>query len=145
MALVRLRRYGEARDRLVRAAAVHPGRAEFSHALARLFAAAPDDGVRDGRRALELMRTLVTSEQTSAVAETMAMTLAELDLFAEAVEWQRAAMAIATRAARPDVADRMASNLELYLRREPCRTPWRDDDPDLLPAPPAGPALEPER
>ncbi len=145
MALVRVRRYGEARERLIRAAAVLPGRAEFPHALARLLAAAPDDGVRDGGRALELMRTLVTSEQTSAVAETMAMTLAELGLFAEAVEWQRAAMGIATKASRPDVAQRMASNLQLYLRQEPCRTPWRDDDPDHRPPPPAEPGLDPAR
>ncbi len=144
MALVRLGRYAAARERLMRAVAVHPGRPEFPHALARLLAAAPDERVRDGGRALELMRALVKSEPTTAVAETMAMTLAELGLFAEAVEWQRAAMAIAAKADRPDVAQRMASNLQLYLRRQPCRTPWRDDDPDHAPGPPADPgAVEP--
>lgn len=139
MALVVLQRYAEARERLSRAAVVHPRRTEFPHALARLLAAAPDDRVRDGAGALELMRALVVSEPTSAVAETMAMTLAELGLFAEAVEWQRAAMAIAARAARSDVARRMAVNLRSYLRRQPCRTPWRDGDPDLVPGPMPGP------
>ena len=139
MALVRLGRYAAARERLTRAVAVHPGRPEFPHALARLLAAAPDERVRDGGRALELMRVLVKSEPTTAVAETMAMTLAELGLFAEAVEWQRAAMAIAAKADRPDVAQRMASNLQSYLRRQPCRTPWRDDDPDHAPGPPPDP------
>lgn len=139
MALVVLQRYAEARERLSRAAVVHPRRTEFPHALARLLAAAPDDRVRDGARALELMRALVVSEPTSAVAETMAMTLAELGLFAEAVEWQRAAMAIAARAARSDVAQRMAVNLRTYLRRQPSRTPWRDGDPDLVPGPMPGP------
>ena len=145
MALVRLERYAEARGRLLRATVVHPGRTEFSHALARLLAAAPDERVRDGEQALGLMRVLVASQPTTAVAETMAMTLAELGFFAEAAEWQRAAMAIAARAARPDVAQRMASNLQLYLRRQPCRTPWRDDDPDLVPGPPANPGLDPAR
>ena len=145
MALVLLRSYAEARERLSRATAVHPGRTEFPHALARLLAAAPDDRVRDGAQALELMRALVVSEPTSAVAETMAMTLAELGLFAEAVEWQRAAMAIAARAARSDVARRMAVNLQLYLRRQPCRTPWRDGDPDLVPGPMPGPGLGPRK
>ncbi len=145
MALVLLQRYGEARERLRRAAAVHPGRTEFPHALARLLAAAPDDRVRDGAQALELMRALVVSEPTSAVAETMAMTLAELGLFGEAVEWQRAAMAIAARAARSDVAQRMAVNLQSYLRRQPCRTPWRDGDPDLVPGPLPVPGREPVR
>ena len=139
MALVRLARYAEARQRLNRAMQVHPDRPQFPHALARLLAAAPDDGVRDGARALELMRSLAASQQTTAVAETMAMTLAELGLFAEAVEWQRVAMAIAAKAARPDVAQRMAANLTLYLRRQPCRSPWRDDDPDHLPGPPGNP------
>ena len=144
MALVRLERYADARELLIRATVVHPGRTEFSHALARLLAAAPDERVRDGEQALALMRVLVASEPTTAVAETMAMTLAELGLFPEAVEWQRAAMAIAAKAARPDVAQRMASNLQLYLRRQPCRTPWRDDDPDHSPGPPADPgAVEP--
>jgi tetratricopeptide (TPR) repeat protein len=146
MALVRLERYADARERLIRAIAVHPGRTEFPHALARLLAAAPDERVRDGGQALEVMRGLVETEPTTAVAETMAMTLAELGLFAEAVEWQRAAMAIAVKAARPDVAQRMASNLQLYLRRQPCRTPWREDDPDHAPGPPAHPgAVEPGR
>ena len=145
MALVRLERYVEARRSLVQATVVHPARTEFSHALARLLAAAPDERVRDGAQALELMRVLVASHPTTAVAETMAMTLAELGFFAEAAEWQRAAMAIAARAARPDVAQRMASNLHLYLRRQPCRTPWRDDDPDLVPGPPASPGLDPAR
>ena len=139
LALVRLARYAEARGRLTRAMRVHPDRPEFPHALARLLAAAPDDGVRDGAWALELMRSLAASQQTTAVAETMAMTLAELGLFAEAVEWQRAAMAIAAKAERPDVAQRMAANLTLYLRRQPCRSPWRADDPDHLPGPPGNP------
>ena len=139
MALVRLARYAEARQRLNRAMQVHPDRPEFPHALARLLAAAPDESVRDGAQALELMRSLAASQQTTAVAETMAMTLAELGLFAEAVEWQRAAMAIAAKAERPDVAQRMAANLTLYLRRQPCRSPWRDDDPDHLPGPPGNP------
>ena len=139
MALVRLARYAEAGERLNRAMQVHPDRPQFPHALARLLAAAPDDNVRDGARALELMRSLAASQQTTAVAETMAMTLAELGLFAEAVEWQRVAMAIAAKAARPDVAQRMAANLTLYLRRQPCRSPWRDDDPDHLPGPPGNP------
>lgn len=145
MALVRLQRHAAARDRLIQAAALHPGRTEFRHALARLLAAAPDERIRNGTQALELMRTLVTSEQTTAVAETMAMTLAELGLFAEAVEWQRSAMAIAAKADRPDVAQRMATNLQLYLRRQPCRAPWRDDDPDHVPGPPAEPGLDPGR
>ena len=141
MALVRLERYRAARDRLTAAMAVHSARPEFPHALARVLAAAPDDGVRDGARAWELAQALARQQQNSAVAETLAMAAAETGRFDAAVEWQELAMAIARRAERPDVARRMASNLELYQRRRPCRTPWREDDPDHRPGPPVDPAL----
>src|SRR5262249_7408961 len=54
MTLVRLQRYQEARDRIVDGMKAHPDQPLFSHALARLLAAAPDDRVRDGRRAIKL-------------------------------------------------------------------------------------------
>ena len=50
MTLVRLRRYQDARDRLVEGMQAYPAQPEFARALARLLAAAPDDRVRDGRR-----------------------------------------------------------------------------------------------
>jgi hypothetical protein len=40
----------------------HPEQPVFAHALARLLAAAPDDRVRDGRRALELAEELLWRE-----------------------------------------------------------------------------------
>ena len=141
MALVRLERYAEARARLTIAMTVHPDQPEFPHALARLLAAAPDDQVRDGAQAWNLVRSLAARQQNTAVAETMAMTLAELGLFARAIEWQRVAMSIATRAERPDIAQQMAANLALYLQQQPCRTPWRDDDPDHRPGPLVDPGL----
>ena len=146
MALVRLERYAEARGRLIRATVGYtPVERSSPMPWPVCWRRRPTSGLRDGAQALELMRVLVASEPTTAVAETMAMTLAELGFFTEAVEWQRAAMAIAAGAARPDVAQRMASNLQLYLRRQPCRTPWREDDPDLVPSPPPNPGLDPVR
>ena len=141
MALVRLGRYGEALRVLDAAAERYPGEPSFPHAMARLLAAAPDDGVRDGVRALALVEGLVTEGyRTAGVAETMAMALAELGRFAEAVEWQGRAMQVAAGAARGDVARGMSANLALYQRNEPCRTPWRDDEPEHNP----GPAVDPD-
>jgi tetratricopeptide (TPR) repeat protein len=118
MALVALKRYQEARDRLT----------EFPHALVRLLAAAPDDRVRDGRRAMAIMQGLLAKERrTVEIGEMMAMTLAELGQYIEAVAWQRESMAAAERTGRHDLVERLAENLRLYERREPCRTPWRDD------------------
>ena len=71
----------------------------------------------------------------------MAMVLAELGHFDLATDWQRLAMSAAARAGRPDVAQQMAASLALYQLRQPCRTPWRDDDPDHRPGPPVVPGL----
>ena len=135
MALVRLGRYREAGARLTEAMARYPEQPGFAHALARVLAATPDDQVRDGRRALELVQALAEQYQTASVAETMAMAMAELGRFAEAAEWQRFAMGIVIDAALPDLARAMSANLTRYLRNEPCRTPWRDDEPEHNPGP----------
>ena len=141
MALVRLERYAEARERLTEALTVRPDVEMFGHALARLLAAAPDDLVRDGERAWELVAALPEEEQHPAVFETMAMVLAELGHFELALDWQRLAMSSVARAGRSDVAQQMAMNLARYEARQPCRTPWRDDDPDHRPGPLVDPAL----
>jgi tetratricopeptide (TPR) repeat protein len=129
MALVRLRRYAEARDRLSEAAGTFPDQPGFAHALARLLAASPDDRVRDGARAMAIMNDLMKTQQSLGTAETMAMTLAELGRFDEAVQWQRQAIAAAGQLKLPDVVSRLTKNLRLYETRQPCRVPWADDDP----------------
>src|SRR6202008_422462 len=82
--LVRLRRYAEARDRLIAGMRAFPDRPCFPRALARVLAAAPDDRVRDGRRALALADDLLRTDQSTEVGETMAMALAETRQFGEA-------------------------------------------------------------
>lgn len=138
MGLVRLGRYAEARDRLARAASAFPDQPGIAHARARLLAAAPEASVRDGVRALSILDELLkTQAMTLAVAETMAMTMAELGRFDEAMEWQQGAMASAREAGRPDLAERLTPNLRLYEQRRPSRTPWADDDPVHRPLPAA--------
>ena len=144
MALVRLGRHGEALQVLEAAAERYPAEPSFAHARARLLAAAPDDGLRDGARALALVEGLVTDGyRTAGVAETMAMAMAELGRFAEAVEWQGRAMQVAAGAGQSAVARGMSANLALYQRNEPCRTPWRDDEPEHNPGPAVDPNLLP--
>jgi tetratricopeptide (TPR) repeat protein len=135
--LVRLRRYPEARNRLNEARRVHPGEPELTDLLVRLLAAAPDDQVRDGRRAMALMQELLKGLPRVDVRETMAMTLAELGQYDEAARWQREAIAAAEQAGRADLARLMADNLALYEQRRPCRTPLRE------PASPGRPASRP--
>ncbi len=98
MGLVRLGRYREARDRLERDVQSFPDQPGVAHALARLLAAAPDDQVRDGERAVRMVGELTkTQPRTPVLIETMAMALAEVGRFEEAVRWQSEAMEAARR------------------------------------------------
>ena len=127
MALVQLQRYREARDRLAAGMDAFPDAPIFPHALARLLAAAPDDQVRNGRRALRLVDRLAQGERTIDLGETMAMTLAELGRYGEAAAVQRDLIAAAEAAGMRDVTPRLHVNLRRYERGEPCRMPWPEN------------------
>ena len=128
MTLALLGRYQEARDRLEDGIARYPDQQMFANALARLLAAAPDARARDGQRALTLVQELLARERSFDLGEAMAMALAEVGRYAEAASWQREVMSMADQAGRYDLVQLMAGNLRLYERREPSRTPWRDDE-----------------
>jgi len=128
-ALIRLRRWAEARDYLVEAMRLYPNELVFANALARVLAASPDDQVRDGRRAVTTVQPVIAQVRTSDMLETMAMAQAEVGQFTEAVRWQKDAIATAEASGARAVAQRIADNLQLYESRKPCRTPWRPDEP----------------
>jgi tetratricopeptide (TPR) repeat protein len=131
--LVRLRRYGEAREALADAMRAHPQQPGFAHAFGRLLASAPDAPVRDGAQALRILEPLAGQSASSTIAESMAMALAEVGRYGEAARWQREAIARATREGSAATAERMRDNLRLYESGSPCRTPWREDDPVFRP------------
>ena len=134
MALVRLHHYPEARVVLEDATRTHPEQPGLAHAFARLLAAAPDDMVRDGTRALSMIEALErTNGLTVTLAESSAMALAETGRFKDAVARQRQAIAMATQAGRGDLANRLAGNLHRYESGMPSRMPWADDDPVHFP------------
>jgi tetratricopeptide (TPR) repeat protein len=137
MSLVRLGRYVEARDWLIESLRIQPDRPELANALARLLAAAPDERVRNGREALSLAGQLAASQKTTEVGETMAMAYAEVGDFAQAVAVQREVLDAARKAGFIATAARLSQNLRLYERGQPCRTPWRNDDPVHMPGAPA--------
>jgi tetratricopeptide (TPR) repeat protein len=135
VALVRLRRYAAARDWLTAGVAAQPDRPELRHMLARVLATAPEDRVRDGARALAIVKELLGSFKTPYVGETLAMALAELGRFDEAVAVQRNLVTSAQQGATAADVRRTTANLSRYERRQPCRTPWPDDDPIFHPVP----------
>lgn len=129
MTLVWLRRYQEARDRLIEGMNTYPAQPAFARALARVLAAAPDDRVRDTQRAMTLTGQLIKQQQTLDLGETMAMALAGKGQYEQAAAFQREVMTAARNAGGDDAARPLLENLELYQRHQPCRTPLRPDDP----------------
>lgn len=142
MSLVGLSRDQEAREVFATAMVVHPDQPAFAHALARLLAASPDDRVRDGRRALDLVGLVAARQRSRDLEETAAMAYAEVGDYAQAIRWQRAAIDAALRAGRIDLAAEMSESLASYQRGEPLRQPWRADDPVHFPGPAGAPARE---
>ena len=124
MAYVQLHRYQEARDRLTREMELYPQIQSFPHVLARLLAAAPDDRVRNGERALELMQPLIQGQRSLNLGETMAMVLAELGRFDEAISIQQSLIDVAPRSGLGHLLGTLTSNLALYEQGQPARTPW---------------------
>lgn len=127
MALVRLQRYREARDRLAEAMNIFPDRRGFAVAMARMLAAAPDDRIRDGQRAMAILRDLLNGQPGFELAETAAMVFAEVGQYGEAARWQRDAIAGAQQTGRVDLLPRLTTNLKAYERGQPCRAPWGEE------------------
>lgn len=128
MVSVRRGRYADARNRLNQWIASHPDQPTFRHALARLLAAAPDDAVRNGRRAKELVDELLKGGESLELGETTAMMLAELGRFQEAAAVQRDVLTAAQGAGLQGAVARLTANLERYQRGEPCRTPFAESE-----------------
>jgi tetratricopeptide (TPR) repeat protein len=129
LALIQLRRYTDARERLEAAVKAYPAERTFTHALARLLAAAPDVRVRDGNRAMTLVGQLLKNQRpTPDLGETMAMALAELGRSQEAAGVQRDLIAGGEKAGAQEIVRRLNENLKRYERGEPSRTPFTDDE-----------------
>jgi tetratricopeptide (TPR) repeat protein len=125
--LVALGRSRDARDRLVELTMRYPDRREYQLALARILAAAPDDRVRDPRRALDILGAHFRQERAMDVGETLAMALASLGDFPQAIAIQRGVIGAAERSGNVAALERMKANLALYEQRRPCRQPWPRD------------------
>jgi tetratricopeptide (TPR) repeat protein len=124
LALIDLHSYQDARTWLTGAVERHPDQPDLAHMLARLLAAAPDDRVRDGRRAMEIVQTLLKDQKSTDLGETMAMAFAELGDYERAAAVQRGVIAAARTSGLPETVRRMEENLRLYENNRPCRTLW---------------------
>jgi tetratricopeptide (TPR) repeat protein len=137
MAAVHSGAYAQARSQLEEASLALPRDPHIANALARLLAAAPDPAVRDERRALQIVESLVRSEQGDGFEEglTLAMALAAAGQFREAAETQRAIIQQLEESRKFHLARLLRQNLDLYEHQKPCRKPWASDDPIFTPVP----------
>jgi tetratricopeptide (TPR) repeat protein len=133
LALIGVRRYAEALERLEAGVQALPENKPLRHALVRVLSAAPVDEVRDGQRALAICQALINEERSLQHVAAFAMAAAETGQMDVAVQWQEAAIAAVKRSGRSDLLPALEENLRRYRRGEPCRIPWRDDDPVFFP------------
>ncbi len=119
-ALILSGQYAAATTRLEEALAKFPDELPIKDILARHLAAAPDQAVRNGSRAVELALDLFDNVPSPESAETLAMAYAEAGRFEDALKWQRQLIAELVPDSDPELAKRLAANLTLYERGEPC-------------------------
>ncbi len=124
------------------ATAKYPEAAALHHLLARVLATSPIEGLRDGARALDLVRFPQGSRVHFQQIETLAMAYAALGQFSDAVRWQEGAVQAVERSGRIDPAAARA-RLSRYRSSHPTRTVWEDGEPQTLSRLPGEPALEP--
>lgn len=120
-ALLLVGRAAESRRLLEDGLEIHHGDVDLSLLLARILAAAPDAEVRDGARALALAQARHREAPTLDSAETIAMALAELGRFEEAVALQSDVLQQIAGQAPPPVVARLRKNLALYRAGQPVR------------------------
>lgn len=116
--------WARAADRIETAHRLFPQDRAIAAGLARLLAACPEDGLRDGPRSVRLSEGLIGVSSELDAVEALAMAYAEVGRFDDAVEAQTKAFDAVKRVDRADLQRVMESNLELYSNGQPCREPW---------------------
>lgn len=109
----------EALAALEEAHTVLPDEAAFAALLARLLATCPDDGIRDGVRALALIDPVVKADPSPEHVRVRAMALAAAGRYAEAASQAQVLVTAARDAKREDVAREVESDLAAYRAGRP--------------------------
>ncbi len=135
-ALLQLGRCAEARAAVESGAARLPRDGALAQAEARLLATCPagtpEARARDGAKALEIASALYAARAAPEHAEAVAMALAELGRYGEAVERQRQAIRDAEAAGKTALLPELRANLALFAAGKPSRTAWPPEGMGLL-------------
>ena len=119
--LLAKKQYGQALSALEKGHAQFPQKRLTAAMLAYLMAAAPQVELRDGARALALARTVYEATGMVNHGALVAMALAELGRCDEAADWIRRMSAKATLDRRPDLIEKLKTELQRYEHARPCR------------------------
>ncbi len=122
-ALISLGRYREAREAVEQDLVVLEDSRHLTLLLARLMAAAPDSGVREGERALTLARQAFAASPGLDAAEVLVLALAELGDLTGAARGQRLLIEAVKRAGRKELLARFEQRLAVFERGQPDRDP----------------------
>ncbi len=106
-----------------------PGQRAFILAAARLLSASPNEDLRDGMRAAQLLEPLAKGPSDVDTDETIAMVMAENGRFDLAVKYQSRAVDLARMASLTARLPFLEANLDSYQSKKPCRNPWPKNDP----------------
>lgn len=125
MVLLLLDRDAEAVEALESALEWLPGHTGLRHLLARVLAASDSADARDGARAVTLAESLVREQLTMEHAETLAMALAEVGRYEEAIVWQQRILDRARASGAPGpVVQRLQSRLDAFRSGTVLQDPW---------------------
>ena len=121
-ALISDGRHAAARSALEASLQVLPNDVTLAHTLAQLLATSPHAEVRDGTRALELAQQVYQATRSLHHGETIAMALAELGRFDDAIAWQQQLIAHARQTNVPNpVLRQLQQHLTYYEQHEAIR------------------------
>src|SRR5256712_6569471 len=130
--LVRQKHYQQALDILEKGHARYPQKGQTAVMLAYLLAASPQYDLRDGRRALELAQLIYKATGRANHGALVALALGELGRCDEAVAWMRTMTDKAAQRGKPDLAEKLRTELSRYDRARSCRPTAEISFPDYL-------------
>lgn len=113
-AYLRAGQHKQALDSLEQSHAMFPEKTGITITLARLLATSPDRDLRNGSRALELAQRTYKATGSIEHAAVISLALAELGRCADALEWQRKLIDVATRAGQHSFVESLKRDLQLY-------------------------------
>lgn len=116
--------YAAARDVLETGYTHQPNHMGLQDALVRVLAASPDATARDGDRALSLAQNLVKGLRRPETLASLAMALAEVGRFPDAIQRQQEAIRMIQQGGQANFVPSLQADLQRYQQDQPSRTPW---------------------